>query len=219
MDRLAQMIQVGQSETFPKLLFISNRLKIERLVQRGRQKTRDKGDSRSDGEVEKLGYQQVRRRNISMISPGSRSPRIEEHDETDYTNGSTPSGRRPSWFSPWPKYGSQDGTHSPVRSPNDVNGVEAPYGRPGEARGALGEGREGRRGSRLEELSRQGSVIFGFDDSDDSTAPSEYQEVNGGEERYTGSTGSELGESDAYSGGEDGSEPVEFVEGGGKALL
>ena len=33
--RLAHMIQAGQSSTFPKLLFIANRMKIERLVEQG----------------------------------------------------------------------------------------------------------------------------------------------------------------------------------------
>ena len=34
-DRLARMLQVGQSGTFPKLLFIANRMKIERLIEHG----------------------------------------------------------------------------------------------------------------------------------------------------------------------------------------
>ncbi|CAF9903830.1 MAG: hypothetical protein GOMPHAMPRED_000568 [Gomphillus americanus] len=33
--RLARMLQVGQSSTFPKLLFIANRIKIERLIEQG----------------------------------------------------------------------------------------------------------------------------------------------------------------------------------------
>ena len=34
-ERLARMLQVGQQSTFPKLLFIANRIKIERLVEQG----------------------------------------------------------------------------------------------------------------------------------------------------------------------------------------
>lgn len=34
-ERLARMLQVGQQSTFPKLLFIANRMKIERLIERG----------------------------------------------------------------------------------------------------------------------------------------------------------------------------------------
>lgn len=34
-ERLARMLQVGQQSTFPKLLFIANRMKIERLIEQG----------------------------------------------------------------------------------------------------------------------------------------------------------------------------------------
>lgn len=34
-ERLARMLQAGQQSTFPKLLFIANRIKIERLVEQG----------------------------------------------------------------------------------------------------------------------------------------------------------------------------------------
>lgn len=172
--------------------------------------TRGKGESRSEEEAEKLGYSHIRRRHIGRLSP---SPRILETDEVGYANGSLDSfGRKSSWFSSWPKSGGHDGTHSPIGSPHDTSGVEA--------RDVVNEGRDrGRRGSRLEEFSRQGSVIFGFEDSDDSTDDSEYEkfeEVEQEEDRYIETTGSELGESDGYSGGDD---KVEFVEGGGKALL
>ncbi|KAF8422428.1 patatin-like phospholipase domain-containing protein [Tirmania nivea] len=206
-DRLARMIQVGQSETFPKLLFISNRLKIERLVQKGRRRTRSKADSRSDGEAEKarLGNNMQRK---NRLHSGSRSPRIQESGEEVHTDGeqSLPPASKPSfsWFGPWPKRGWQDGAHSPATSLKDVGGE-------------MSEGREGRRNSSLEEFSRQGSVIFGFEDSDDSTGESEFEEVQGGEEKYIGSTGSELGESEGFSGADDGQ--VQFVEGGGSAIL
>lgn len=39
-DRLARMIHEGQQSAFPKLKFISNRLKVERLIERGRRETR-----------------------------------------------------------------------------------------------------------------------------------------------------------------------------------
>ncbi|KAI0835536.1 patatin-like phospholipase domain-containing protein [Hypoxylon sp. FL0890] len=38
-DRLARMIHEGQQSTFPKLKFIANRLKIERLIEQGRRET------------------------------------------------------------------------------------------------------------------------------------------------------------------------------------
>ncbi|KAL8952467.1 MAG: hypothetical protein Q9222_001629 [Ikaeria aurantiellina] len=34
-ERLARMMQAGQQSTFPKLLFIENRMKIERLIEKG----------------------------------------------------------------------------------------------------------------------------------------------------------------------------------------
>ncbi|KAK3504657.1 patatin-like phospholipase domain-containing protein NCU11180 [Neurospora crassa] len=40
--RLARMIHEGQQSAFPKVKFIANRLKIERLVERGRRETRDR---------------------------------------------------------------------------------------------------------------------------------------------------------------------------------
>ena len=39
-QRLARMIHVGQQSTFPKLNFIANRAKLERLIQQGRRATR-----------------------------------------------------------------------------------------------------------------------------------------------------------------------------------
>ena len=39
-ERLAQMIRAGQLSTWPKLKFIANRLKVERLVEQGRKETR-----------------------------------------------------------------------------------------------------------------------------------------------------------------------------------
>lgn len=36
-ERLARMIRVGQRATFPKLLFLENRLKVERLIEEGLQ--------------------------------------------------------------------------------------------------------------------------------------------------------------------------------------
>ncbi|KAI1840797.1 hypothetical protein JX266_013004 [Neoarthrinium moseri] len=39
-DRLARMIHEGQQSAFPKLKFIANRLKVERMIERGRRETR-----------------------------------------------------------------------------------------------------------------------------------------------------------------------------------
>ncbi|KAF2461676.1 acyl transferase/acyl hydrolase/lysophospholipase, partial [Lineolata rhizophorae] len=47
-DRLARMIHVGQQSTFPKLKFIANRARIERLIAQGRRATRP---ARQPGEL------------------------------------------------------------------------------------------------------------------------------------------------------------------------
>ena len=64
-ERLARMIQVGQQSTFPKLLFIANRMKIERLVEQGLLLGRERvhGDHESligDGESHHLHGQAIR---------------------------------------------------------------------------------------------------------------------------------------------------------------
>jgi len=123
----------------------------------------------------------------------SRSPRIQElEDLVHISDDSDPSGGMLPRLSSLSNSEGQCVTHSLERPPN---GVDAPQAKPAEAKLKA----RGRRGSTLEEISRQGSVIFGFGDSDDSTEDSEYYEVQGEEERYIGSTGSELGESDTYS--------------------
>ncbi len=40
--RLARMIHVGQQSAFPKLQFIANRMRVERLIEQGRRSTREK---------------------------------------------------------------------------------------------------------------------------------------------------------------------------------
>lgn len=194
-ERLARMIQVGQHETFPKLLCVSNRLRIERLVQKGRRKTRGKLESEA-GKILELDNQQ--QKNIRRSPIESRSP-----------NESTSPGTMFSWFSSWSHPGGQDVINSLGGSQHGSGGVD---------RKSTESRRRGetRRGSRLEEISRQSSVIFGFDGSDVSTDDTEYEEAQEAEQRYLGSAESELGESDTYSGGED---AVRFVEGGERALL
>jgi len=53
--RLARMIHEGQQSAFPKLKFIANRLKVERLVERGRRETRSAlGASDRRGSIESI---------------------------------------------------------------------------------------------------------------------------------------------------------------------
>lgn len=63
--RLARMLQVGQQSTFPKLLFIANRMKIERLIEQGlllgeRGELDDEGMTMRDDKSLHLGEQAMR---------------------------------------------------------------------------------------------------------------------------------------------------------------
>lgn len=64
-ERLARMLQVGQRSTFPKLLFIANRMKIERLIEQGlllgeRGKVDGEGTAMRDDESHHLRGQAIR---------------------------------------------------------------------------------------------------------------------------------------------------------------
>ncbi|KAK3322366.1 hypothetical protein B0H66DRAFT_200605 [Apodospora peruviana] len=50
--RLAMMIHEGQQSAFPKIKFIANRLKVERLAERGRRETRHGGMEKRRGSIE-----------------------------------------------------------------------------------------------------------------------------------------------------------------------
>jgi predicted acylesterase/phospholipase RssA len=77
--RLARMIHAGQLSTFPKLKFIANRAKLERLIQQGRRQTRpqraqdgDLVNVMSDDDVHGL-LRQSRSRKGSRAAPPPRS--------------------------------------------------------------------------------------------------------------------------------------------------
>lgn len=90
-ERLARMLRVGQQSTFPKLLFIANRMKIERLIEQGlllgeRGKLGDEGATMRDDESLHLKGQAMRNQaDIStadelptLRAPNRRSSAIEE---------------------------------------------------------------------------------------------------------------------------------------------
>ncbi|KAL9094013.1 MAG: hypothetical protein Q9165_003683 [Trypethelium subeluteriae] len=58
MDRLARMILAGQQSTFPKLQFIANRMKAERLIEQGRRETMGKRYAIGN-EGDEVGYRTV----------------------------------------------------------------------------------------------------------------------------------------------------------------
>lgn len=89
-ERLARMLQVGQQSTFPKLMFIANRMKIERLIEQGlllgeRGKLKDERTAMRDEESLHLREQAMRNHaNTSsaeeqtLKAPYRRSSAIEE---------------------------------------------------------------------------------------------------------------------------------------------
>ncbi len=71
--RLARMLLVGQQSTFPKILFIENRMRIERLIEEGLLLG---GSDRSDMEMA------IRdREGISQVMRSSAEPSTEDEDE------------------------------------------------------------------------------------------------------------------------------------------
>jgi len=53
-QRLANMIQVGQQSTFPRLMFIANRMKIERLIESGLSASPQQSRVLSERDLQKL---------------------------------------------------------------------------------------------------------------------------------------------------------------------
>ena len=53
-ERLARMLQIGQQSTFPKLLFIANRIKIERLIEQGLLLRRQDSETHNGGDADSM---------------------------------------------------------------------------------------------------------------------------------------------------------------------
>ncbi|MCJ1374710.1 hypothetical protein MMC20_005942 [Loxospora ochrophaea] len=80
-ERLARMLQVGQQSAFPKLLFIANRMKTERLVEEGlllgRSKERSSAlDEAVEGDNESLHMQGQAMRNLTGLESGDGGTRL-----------------------------------------------------------------------------------------------------------------------------------------------
>ena len=213
------MLHVGQLETFPKLLFVSNRLRIEKLVEKGRRRTRGRGDSSSDNHMVRASNRaQLRVDNDSRSSPtGARSPRTAESDGSASGSAARPPTleTKTSWFGSW----SLGTGHANGLSPRSPDTLGVPPGGPGDEQ----VNREGRRGSALEELSRQSSVLFGFHGSDGTSEDEEEKPLNGDEDEHTGigsrSDASAPGDNEDGESDNAGEGVVDFVQGGGRALL
>ncbi|KAI9838539.1 MAG: hypothetical protein M1819_004848 [Sarea resinae] len=183
-QRLARMLHVGQQSAFPKLKFIANRLKVERLIEQGRRATRPSADAGSKGLQNILSEEDLR----SLL----RQARYQDDPVTPAplslsgTVNSPPSAPSPSAESPglgrrlggwWQNLGGANSSR---------NSLDASRGAP-DAANAAGENRGDtaaaatdndlaaqhfhataaarHRGSVIAELRRQGRVFF--DDSDD----------------------------------------------------
>ncbi|MCJ1409229.1 hypothetical protein MMC19_003307 [Ptychographa xylographoides] len=82
-ERLARMLQAGQRSTFPKLLFIANRMKIERLVEQGLLVAR--GDERPASMH--LQGQEIRRRTRAEMEGGGRGSGVSATGDEEAVGG------------------------------------------------------------------------------------------------------------------------------------
>ncbi|KAL9063083.1 MAG: hypothetical protein Q9157_008433, partial [Trypethelium eluteriae] len=168
MDRLARMILVGQQSTFPKLQFIANRMKAERLIEQGRRETMGKryaigneGDELgfrtvlSEEDLEGLIRKEARKRNGDVaLPPLNLKP-------SDDTNRLSPSPAR----SPRREQGEDERPESPslgrrvstwLRNSLDIKRSSTGH--------IAAENHAKRRGSVMNEIGRQSRVFF--DDTD-----------------------------------------------------
>ncbi|KAL1619537.1 hypothetical protein SLS56_010081 [Neofusicoccum ribis] len=99
-QRLARMIHVGQQSAFPKLKFIANRMKIERLVEEGRKaarptKTKEGGLANILSEEDLRGLLREAQRNGGSMAPAPELPRSGPPSSSSSSGASTPERRPP----------------------------------------------------------------------------------------------------------------------------
>ncbi|KAI2471640.1 patatin-like phospholipase domain-containing protein [Annulohypoxylon bovei var. microspora] len=80
-DRLARMIHEGQQSAFPRLKFVANRLKVERLIEMGRRETLGGGVRR--GSIESI----IDREDLQSLLRGSNGSTDGETTEADADDG------------------------------------------------------------------------------------------------------------------------------------
>lgn len=78
-QRLANMLQVGQQSTFPRLMFVANRMKIERLIEKGLSASPKRPTAKSE--------QDPRKRAISARAYGDENG---PSNNTNHSDGSAP---------------------------------------------------------------------------------------------------------------------------------
>ncbi|KIW02730.1 uncharacterized protein PV09_06164 [Verruconis gallopava] len=196
-ERLARMIHMGQLATWPKLKFIENRLKVERLIEEGRRATRSVVPAGGIAEILSEDDLQALLRDAKTREDARKAPsRLKtQHEQYEASGSSSPE---------WASTPVQRRNKPLPRTPQDPSAMPTPRPespslsmRLGEwwnrSRGSLdlgsrphsaiyGSGHE-RRGSLVDELTRQSRVFFDDDDFD---------KDDGDEEATTDSAASEI---------------------------
>lgn len=170
-ERLASMLNVGQRCTFPKLKFVANRLRIERLVERGRQMTRGRTTEpqAEDGE-DSAARGKMRKR---ALHGRERERRVDEGRGAHTLVAESPSARFSSWLPRWNSSSSLIGRSGPMASGEDgqcdpKEGASAEKPRTGGRRTSLGD--------TFHEL---GNQVRLFDDDSEFTGGSTTSEEDG----------------------------------------
>jgi hypothetical protein len=178
-ERLARMIHMGQLATWPKLKFIENRLKVERAIEEGRRATRPAVQAGGIAEIlSEEDLQALLRSAKAERDTGKTVPRLPAtHDR--YSVGGDSS---PEWIStpvhrrnkPLPRTPQESAVQSPrpespslsMRFGDWWNRSRGSLDQPRRNSSAIyGSGHE-RRGSLVDELTRQSRVFFDDDDFD-----------------------------------------------------
>jgi predicted acylesterase/phospholipase RssA len=178
-ERLARMIHMGQLATWPKLKFIENRLKVERAIEEGRRATRPVVQAGGIAEIlSEDDLQALLRSAKAERDVGKSVPRLRAQADRYSLGGdsspelvSTPVYRR---NKPLPRTPQDSTTHSPrpespslsMRFGDWWNRSRGSLDQPRRDSSAVyGSGHE-RRGSLVDELTRQSRVFFDDDDFD-----------------------------------------------------
>jgi predicted acylesterase/phospholipase RssA len=211
-QRLANMIRVGQLSTWPKLKFIANRMKIERLIEAGRKSTRPRP---ADGITQVLSEDDLRgllrevERNNGFVAPRpfSASESSDSEDEA-MQMPSNATANKPLPKLPHADQQGRGGAESPNlstrlsnwwnRSKVSLIEKERPTSmyemRPKQSRRLYEQvSRQHRRESLVAELERQSRVFFDDEDFD-----AEDSGDGEGEEGRNGANGEHVGGQDEY---------------------
>lgn len=209
-ERLAKMLTVGQRCTFPKLKFVANRLRIERLVEKGRQMTRGKT---TELQVEGGGDGAAREKIRKRVPHGrERAKGVEEGGgaRTPTATAGSPSARFSNWLPRWNSSGSVSGRDGAM--PSGENGQR---NLKEEGVGAKRTGMGGRRTGLGDTLHELGNQVRLFDDDSEftgSSTVSEEEEEEDEEKEEEGGGGVDTGINGRDREGDSSQKEEEMVE-------